>query len=256
MNRNYFTLKEFCIVVVASSIVLTLILSAYSEQLTMGKKTVCTANLHKVYSAMQGYADDNDGFSYSYLSNGSLWCSASTYIRLVPYINNKLSTADLLRMNSEKRDSYCPKELICPEIVPVKGNLVSQYAYALPYSYKDKTPYKLFGNAEWRSPNGLYKYAPANLIVAGDSQVCNSNYTVKNFRAVNLSPEKSDIGCSVLKLRHEDTCNTAMLDGSVQSFDEDGLFDEKALPVMNSRGILVANRLDAIMDGENNIIKY
>lgn len=256
MRKNSFTFHEFLSVLSVAFIVLTLVFSVHSEQLKISKKSVCAANLHKVYSAMQSYADDNDGFLYSYLSNGSLWCSASAYIRLVPYMNSEIKLAELLQMNSEKRDTFCPKELICPEITPVKGNFVSQYAYALPYSYKHQTPYRLFGNIEWKSPNGLYKYSPDKLIVAGDSYVCNGNYSNKNFRAVNLSFEKSEIGCSVLKLRHEDTCNSAMLDGSVQNFDEEAIFDEKALPVMNSKGKLNAVRLDAIMDRDNNIIKY
>ena len=68
--------------------------------------------------------------------------------------------------------------------------------------------------------------------------------------------EKSEIGCSILKLRHDNECNVVMLDGSCQSADEDALFDDKALPVMNSRGILVANSLTAIFSADNEIIKY
>ncbi len=256
MRKNSFAFHEFLSVLSVAFIVLTLVFSVHSEQLKISKKSVCAANLHKVYSAMQSYANDNDGFIYSYLSNGSLWCSASAYIRLVPYLNPEFQLVDLLRMNSEKRDSFCPKELICPEITPAKGNFVSQYAYALPYSFKHQTPYRLFGNAVWKSPNGLIKYSPDRLIIGGDSQCCTDNYSNKNFRAVNLSQEFSEIGCSILKLRHDDECNVMMLDGSVQSADEDALFDEKALPVMNSRGVLVANKLVTIYSADNNAIKY
>ena len=135
MKTNRFTFNELLVVSFIAIIMLTLVCSVQSEQLKIAKKDVCTANLQKIYSAMQSYADDNDGFIYSYLSNGSLWCSASAYIRLLPYLNTEIQLTDLLRMSSEKRDSLCPKELICPEIIPVKGNFISQYAYALPYSY-------------------------------------------------------------------------------------------------------------------------
>ena len=256
MRKNYFTLNELCVVTSIAAILVSLAFSAYSGQLKMSKKTVCSANLKRICFAMQSYANDNENYSFSYLSNGSLWCSASTYIRLLPYVNTQLSLSALLKMNSEKRDSLCPKEFICPSLTPAKGDFISQYAYALPYSFKDKTPYKLFGNPVWKSPNGLIRYKPESLILAGDSQVCNNNYSAKNFRAVNLSQEKSEIGCSILKLRHEEECNVAMLDGSCRSAGEEALFDGNALPVMNSRGVLVANRLDAIFSGSNEIINY
>ncbi|MBQ9789572.1 MAG: hypothetical protein IJW31_08270 [Lentisphaeria bacterium] len=256
MKKNYFTFKEFCVIIFTVSIAATLVFSAYSEQLNISKKTICSANLQRLYSAMQSYANDNDGYSFSYLSNGSLWCSASAYIRLVPYVNTQVALSSLLKMNSNQRDNLCPKEFICPDVTPAKGNFVSQYAYALPYSFKHQTPYRLFAHTQWKSPNGLIKYAPANLIIAGDSQVCNNNYSAKNFRAVNLSHEKSEIGCSILKLRHDNECNVVMLDGSCQSANEDALFDDKALPVMNSRGILVANSLTAIFSADNEIINY
>jgi prepilin-type processing-associated H-X9-DG protein len=256
MKKNYFTLKELCVVVFTLSTILTIAFSSYSDQLKAGKKTICAANLHKLYSAMQSYGNDNDSYLFSYLTNGSAWCSASTYIRLIPYVNTQVTLPELLKMTPANRDNLCPKEFICPDITPDKSNFISQYAYALPYSFKHQTPYKLFGNAQWKSPNGLIKYNPASLIVAGDSQVCNDNYTAKNFRAVNLSHEKSEIGCSILKLRHDEECNLAMLDGSVQNANEDAIFDGMALPVMNPRGVLVANRLDAIYSSDNEIIKY
>ena len=256
MKKNYFTLKELYIVVFSLAVVLTLSFSSYSEQLKISKKSVCAANLKTLYSAMQSYGNDNDGYLFSYLTNGSAWCSASTYIRLIPYVNTQTTLPALLKMNPNLRDNACPKEFICPDVTPEAGNFVSQYAYALPYSFKNQTPYKLFGNAVWKSPNGLISYNPASLIIAGDSQVCNNNYTAKNFRAVNLSHEKSEIGCSILKLRHDEECNAALLDGSVQSVNEDAIFDGMALPVMNSRGILVANRLDGIYSSNNEIIKY
>jgi prepilin-type N-terminal cleavage/methylation domain-containing protein len=152
-TRNGFTLIELLVVVAIIGVLVSLLLPALQRVRTMGKITLCTANLRQWGNVHAMYADENNGW---FVLNPR-WDSKSPEI--VHYSQFNMYFTDKFKM--PEKIFYCPFR---PDWYPQYWNLAAwggsgQWFSMIGYTYLaeyDETAYPYFYN-EYHSPGKVDK---------------------------------------------------------------------------------------------------